>query len=132
MAGDETRQRIDKWLWFARFAKTRTTAQKLVQAGHVRVNREKIESASHLLKIGDVLTVTLEHAVRVVRVLACGVRRGPAPEAQALYEEVVPPAALPRQGGGARPTKRDRRAIDALHGALSPFGGIVFPEEPES
>ena len=132
MAGEDTRQRIDKWLWFARFVKTRTLAQKLVQSGNVRVNREKTDSASHPLKIGDVLTISLEREVRAVRVLAAGVRRGPAEEARRLYEDMTPPAPLPRQGGGARPTKRDRRAIDAFHSAAMPIPGTAFPDETDS
>ena len=56
----EDRRRIDKWLWYARLAKTRTTAQALAVSGRVRVNSEKNQSASRGLKIGDVLTVALE------------------------------------------------------------------------
>ena len=56
----DTRQRIDKWLWFARLAKTRTAAQKLAVSGRVRVNREKSDSASRLVRMGDVLTIALE------------------------------------------------------------------------
>ena len=92
MAG-EGRQRIDKWLWFARLARTRTIAQKLVLAGRVRVNREKAGAASDLVKAGDVLTVAFDGPVRVVRVLAPGERRGSAPEARLLYEDLTPPPA---------------------------------------
>lgn len=124
----EGRQRIDKWLWFARLTKTRTLAQKLVLSGHVRVNREKTNAASHLVKVGDVLTVAGERDVRVVKVLAPGIRRGPAPEAQLLYEDLSPPSAstprptepaptADRPAGAGRPTKRERRATDRLRAA---------------
>lgn len=88
-------QRVDKWLFFARVAKSRTLAAKLARSGHVRVNREKIDDASHPVKVGDVLTVALERRVLVYRVLAPGTRRGPAQEARALYEDLSPP--LPRR-----------------------------------
>ncbi|MBB5752450.1 RNA-binding S4 domain-containing protein [Prosthecomicrobium pneumaticum] len=82
------RQRIDKWLWFARFTKSRTGAQRLVEAGAVRVNREKVDQPSRLVGPGDVLTLVTPAAVRVVRIAACGGRRGPAEEARRLYEDV--------------------------------------------
>jgi ribosome-associated heat shock protein Hsp15 len=119
MAGDG-RQRIDKWLWCARLTKTRTLAQKLAISGRVRINREKNDSASQSVKIGDVLTIAFDSGVRVLKIAQPGDRRGPAAEARLLYEDLSPPAAPPaepvsgfRERGG-RPTKRDRRAIDAL------------------
>ena len=120
MTDDAPRQRIDKWLWFARLAKTRTLAQKLAVSGRVRVNRERNDSASRLLKIGDTLTIALERDVRVLRVVSPGIRRGPATEARLLYEDLSPPPPVREPGvatggrTGARPTKRDRRAIDAF------------------
>lgn len=131
MSEAQERQRIDKWLWFARFARTRTLAQKLVAAGAVRLNRERIDSASRLVKPGDVLTVSLEHQIRVVRVLSSGERRGPASEAQDLYEEVTPPAPVARTGGGPRPTKRDRRTLDAFHGAGDGISGMPLADGAE-
>ncbi len=89
MAGDA--QRIDKWLWFCRFVKSRSLAQGLVEEGCVRINRLKIDRSSHAVKPGDVITLTLHGVVRVVRVLDAGERRGPAAEAQALYEEIASP-----------------------------------------
>mgnify|MGYP001347466239 CR=1 FL=1 len=119
-----TRQRIDKWLFFARMVKSRSLAARLVQAGRVRLNRDKIDQPAQQVKPGDVLTVTLERRVVVLRVLAPGSRRGPAEEARTLYEDLTPPAPSPadavpdamppvREAGG-RPTKRDRRRTDAL------------------
>lgn len=116
-------QRIDKWLWFARVTKTRTLAQKLATSGRVRVNREKNDSASRIVRAGDTLTIAFEAGVRVLRVLAPGARRGPASEASLLYDDLSPPP-LPRTvrqtppgartPGSGRPTKRERRAIDTL------------------
>jgi ribosome-associated heat shock protein Hsp15 len=82
------RQRIDKWLFFARVVKSRSLAAKLVAAGRVRLNRDKIEQASQPVKAGDVLTVALDRRVLVYRILAPGVRRGPAEEARPLYEDL--------------------------------------------
>ena len=115
------RQRIDKWLFFARIIKSRTLAGKFAASGNVRVNSEKIDQASALIKPGDVLTITQERRILVLRVLDCGHRRGPASEAQLLYEDISPrpaaqaeaePAAARRDPGSGRPTKRDRRKID--------------------
>ena len=92
MSGPE-RQRVDKWLFFARAVKSRSLAAKLVQAGHVRLNRDKIDQAAHAVKPGDVLTIRLDQRVLVWRVLAPGARRGPAEEARMLYEDLAPPAA---------------------------------------
>jgi ribosome-associated heat shock protein Hsp15 len=86
----EDRQRLDKWLWFARFAKTRTLAAKLVAEGFVRVNGERAENPAKALGVGDVLTIAARHVTAVVRVEALGERRGPAAEARRLYSEVAP------------------------------------------
>ena len=118
----DTRQRIDKWLWFARIAKSRTLAQKLAISGRVRINRERNDSASQPVKVGDTLTIGLESGVRVLRILATGSRRGPATEARLLFEDLsppVPPAPVEMRGPGTgRPTKRDRRAISAFKRGL--------------
>ena len=115
------RQRIDKWLWFARVVKTRTLAQKLAVSGRVRINREKCGSASDAVRIGDVLTIALERSVRVLKIVSPGARRGPPPEARRLYEDLSPPAETapqPTSGarapGSGRPTKRDHRRLVAL------------------
>ncbi len=108
--------RLDKWLWYARFFKTRTLAAKLVSGGHVRVNGTRAQKPAQNLSPGDVLTFVQARQVRVVRVLALGTRRGPADEARALYQDMTPPSDPVRDTPrvGARPTKRDRRAIDRL------------------
>ncbi|MBN9037251.1 MAG: RNA-binding S4 domain-containing protein [Rhizobiales bacterium] len=98
----EPRQRIDKWLFFARVTKSRTLAARLVQAGHVRVNRQKVADAAHPLKAGDTLTITLPRAVLVYRVVDLGERRGPAAEAHTLYDDLTRtdgPRADPPQPG---------------------------------
>jgi ribosome-associated heat shock protein Hsp15 len=80
-------QRIDKWLWHARFARTRSAAQRLVTDGHVRVNREKVGAASRTVRPGDVLTLAIGRGVRVIRVCGIAERRGGFAAAQQLYEE---------------------------------------------
>jgi len=122
----DDRLRIDKWLWFARIVKTRTLAQRLAVSGRVRVNREKNDNAARPLKIGDVLTIALDSGVRVLRVAALATRRGPAPEARLLYEDLAPPEApgtVASRSGKGRPTKRDRRTLDRLRGEHADFGG---------
>jgi ribosome-associated heat shock protein Hsp15 len=92
-------QRIDKWLWFARIVKTRSLAAALVSGGKVRVNRQKIAKPSHPVAPGDVLTIALRGHVRVLRLLDPGTRRGPAPEARLLYEDLAaPPSDRPPPG----------------------------------
>lgn len=80
-------QRIDKWLWHARFARTRGAAQVLARSGHIRLNRKKIRDAARLVRSGDVLTLGLGQGVRVIRILAIAERRGGFPEARLLYSE---------------------------------------------
>ena len=116
------RLRIDKWLWFARFFKTRSLAAELCNDGGVRLSGNVVSKAHTAVKPGDVLTFAQGRHIRVVKVLALGSRRGPAPEAQALYEDLSPPVPEERledpyrAPGTGRPTKRDRRAFDALRG----------------
>ena len=117
-------QRLDKWLWFARLAKTRSLAGRLIGAGKVRINRARVTKASRIVRPGDVITAAVQGRIRVLKVLDEGRRRGPAVEARALYEDLSPPpSATPstpaqpppamRAEGAGRPTKRDRRRIDA-------------------
>ncbi|WP_297769891.1 RNA-binding S4 domain-containing protein [uncultured Roseovarius sp.] len=118
MDGPSAKIRLDKWLWQARFFKTRTLAAKEVSAGHVRVNGTRASKPAQAVGPEDVLTFAQGARVRVVRIAELGTRRGPAPEAQALYEDLtdpepkdaVPPA--PKYEGKGRPTKRDRRKLD--------------------
>jgi ribosome-associated heat shock protein Hsp15 len=84
-------QRLDRWLWCARFIKTRAAAARLAEQGRIRINRQRTEKAHARVRPGDVLTFSLGQSVRVVRVLALGLRRGPAEEARQLYEDLEPP-----------------------------------------
>ncbi|BBF71332.1 MULTISPECIES: RNA-binding S4 domain-containing protein [Sphingomonadaceae] len=81
--------RIDKLLWFARLSKSRSAAQKLAEDGHIRLNGRRIERAHAPVRAGDLITFPHGDAVRVVRVIQLPTRRGPAPEAQACYEELT-------------------------------------------
>ncbi|MEZ5887389.1 MAG: RNA-binding S4 domain-containing protein [Paracoccaceae bacterium] len=81
------RIRLDKWLWQARFLKSRSLAAALIEAGHVRLNGAHVTKPAQTVGPGDVLTFALQREIRVVRVLACGTRRGPASEARTLYAE---------------------------------------------
>lgn len=85
-------QRIDRWLWFARFVKTRALAQRLVVKGKVRINRTKITKPSQTVSPGDVVSMMNRDHIKVVEVIATGTRRGPACEARLLYCEINPPA----------------------------------------
>jgi ribosome-associated heat shock protein Hsp15 len=88
---NRTTRRVDQWLWFARFFKSRTSAAKFCLAGRLRINAAPIAKASHVVKEGDVLTFFVGGHVRVVRVLALGSRRGPPGEARSLYQDLDPP-----------------------------------------
>ncbi len=108
--------RLDKWLWQARFFKTRSLAAKVITAGHMRVNEVKVSKAAFSVKTGDRLTFLQAQTQRIIVLNGLGVRRGPAREAQMLYTDLTPPPApkpaeIERKG---RPTKRDRRAIDKI------------------
>lgn len=125
------KQRIDKWLFFTRIVKSRSLAAKLAAGGRVRINRDKIDQASHGIKIGDVVTVTLDRRILIYKVRELGERRGSFPEAQLLYEDLTPPAEKTeeqmaaagekRDAGSGRPTKRDRRATERLKQGGSGF-----------
>ncbi|WP_293867238.1 RNA-binding S4 domain-containing protein [uncultured Alsobacter sp.] len=82
------RQRLDKWLVYARFARTRSMATDLVEGGRVRVNGQRVTNTSRLVGPGDVLTMALPHATKVVRILGAAERRGSFPDAQQLYEDL--------------------------------------------
>ena len=120
-------RRLDKWLWYARFFKSRSLATKFCASGKLRLNEKVVRKAHYGLRVGDVLTFPRGPHIRVVRVVGLGTRRGPAPEAQALYDDLDPPQARKKDGprpvqqarrepGSGRPTKRERRETDRLKG----------------
>lgn len=118
-------QRLDQWLFFARIIKSRTLAATLIASGKFRVNKDKVDKPSLTVKLGDIVTSAAHRDVRVFKVAAIATRRGPASEAQALYEDLTPepppPEARPvqsaaRDAGSGRPTKKDRRLIDKIRG----------------
>ena len=117
--------RVDKWLWQARFFKSRGRAGEIAGSGKLRINGTHVAKPSQPIRPGDVLTFPQGRVIRVVRIEAIGTRRGPASEAAALYSDLDPPdgaAARPgepapnlqRDPGQGRPTKRERRKIDAI------------------
>ena len=117
-AAANQRLRLDKWLWYARFFKTRSLAAKACAAHRLRINGEVVSKSHATVKPGDVLTFPLRSDIRVIEVLALGRRRGPAPEAQGLYADLSPPEITRRKtpagDGSGRPTKAERRAIMRL------------------
>jgi ribosome-associated heat shock protein Hsp15 len=122
------KERLDKFLFFSRALKSRTLAQKVIETGAIRVNSERTVRSDLKVGAGDVLTMALHNRIVVWRIVDCGVRRGPASEAQGLYEDLSPPvlpkaeqspyeaAIAPRGDGAGRPTKKERRETDRLHG----------------
>ncbi len=82
-------QRLDKWLWHARFAATRVACAGMAESGLVRINRQPTDKPHAKIRVGDVLTLPLYRGVRVIEVIALADRRGSAPEAQALYRTLT-------------------------------------------
>ena len=120
------KQRLDHWLWCARFFKSRSLASKLCRARKVRINGEVQSKASASVTHDMVLTFPQANRIRVIKICGLADRRGPASEAALLYEDLtppepphakrtVPPAHAKRTAGSGRPTKAERRAIDKLH-----------------
>jgi ribosome-associated heat shock protein Hsp15 len=113
-------QRLDKWLWCARLVRTRSGAARLIAAGKVRINGDRALKSSRLVHTGDVVTAIAVGRLSVFRVLGTADRRGPASSARGLYEDLTPQVAPPDPDAkaashrGPRPTKRDRRRLDAL------------------
>lgn len=124
--GSGSRQRIDKWLFFTRMAKSRSLAQSHIQSGLVKVNGERVTQASHQVKPGDLIVLSLDRRDVVLLVKLAGERRGPYEEARLLYEDRTPPPdetkrltlfeQAVRAPGAGRPTKKERRLIDRLLG----------------
>lgn len=88
-APERAKARLDQWLWFARFVKSRSLAARLCAAGAVTINGSEVKKANQAVRVGDVIVLPQGHWQRTVRVLALGARRGPASEARALYEETA-------------------------------------------
>lgn len=130
--GKAASQRIDRWLWCARFARTRTLAGKFAASGAIRLTRgaetTRVEKASAPVRAGDRLAFIFGGRLRVVEVADFGERRGPASEAMRLYTDHSPPhesdsaALAEREKGAGRPTKKDRRAIARLQQESGDFG----------
>lgn len=120
--------RIDRWLWFARFFKSRSLAAKACTERRVRVNGTVVSKSNHQLRAGDVLTFPQGKEIRVVKVVELGTRRGPAAEAQTLYDDLTErtqpklkdisqePVQAVRDRGAGRPTKAERRDTMRLIG----------------
>ncbi|KNG93991.1 RNA-binding S4 domain-containing protein [Pseudaestuariivita atlantica] len=124
--------RLDKWLWHARFFKTRSLAARTVSEGRVRVDGTRATKPAQAVAAGQTLTFPQGREIRVVRIVAMGARRGPATEAQTLYDDLTPARedgpANPRFDGKGRPTKRDRRTLDlAAKGHLEAGGKPGYP-----
>jgi ribosome-associated heat shock protein Hsp15 len=127
-AEDDDRVRLDKWLWAARLYKTRSLAAQAVEAGHVRIEGQRSKPA-RAVRVGDRLEITRGHERLELVIRALAKQRGPAPQAQSLYEESAASIARKmlarslREAAGpehaassGRPTKRDRRRLDRWRG----------------
>ncbi len=115
--------RLDKWLWFARFFKTRSLASRMVEDGAIRLNANRVSKPATSVGVGDVLTFAQGRAVRVVRIVALPTGRGPSSEAQQAYADLseVKDTVLETVSGEGqkRPDKRARRqAISLRQGVL--------------
>lgn len=127
-APDSDRQRLDQWLYFARFFKTRSLAAQVVRTGKVRIGHRKAAKASATVSAGETLTFPQGGRIRVIEVLRPAARRGPAAEAAELYRDLTPPQPRLKTGkstrpgrrprGAGRPTKKQRRQIDRLKRGL--------------
>ena len=124
-------QRLDKWLWCGRFFKSRSLATKLLSAGKLRMSGKVVTKSSQLVRANDILTFPQGYLIRVVKVLSLAYRRGPAKEAELLFEDLsstntktnkkdmnikYDKISLIKDKSKGRPTKTDRRAIDKLMG----------------
>ena len=127
--------RLDKWLWQARFFKSRSLASRFCETSRLRINEKVIQKAHQKVSVGDVLTFSRRGVVSVIEIKNLGTRRGPATEAVTLYKNLseleiskdlegekisssVPDKIGRRQPGSGRPTKADRRAMEKVRGKL--------------
>ena len=128
----DTLLRLDKWLWYARFFKTRSAATKAISGGRFRLDGMVMNKPHRHAICGQVLTFIQGDRVRVIKIMALGSRRGPASEASLLYEDLTPARAAPlknrkfrqpefeaRSKGSGRPTKLQRRATDRLKATIN-------------
>lgn len=112
------RQRLDKWLWHARFFRTRSMAARAVAEG-IRINGERTVKAAATVRPGDVLTFVQAERVRLIEICGLAPRRGSASDAQALYRDMDTAAEQKAERQGPRPTGRDRRDLDRLRRSVS-------------
>ena len=116
--------RLDTWLWYARFYKSRSLSSKAILSGKLRLNSNKIIKPASKVKINDVLTINHINMVRIVQVQSLGSRRGPASEAQKLYNDlsgdmieaskIKSVSEKSKKETNKRPTKKDRRILDKI------------------
>lgn len=116
--------RLDTWLWYARFYKSRALSSKAILSGKLRLNSNKIIKPASKVKINDVLTINHQNAVRIIQLQSLGNRRGPASEAQKLYKDLLGNATgasniknvseKSKKDTNKRPTKKDRRILDKI------------------
>ena len=131
MPSSDSGLRLDKWLWYARFFKTRSAATRLISGKKLRLNGEVMSKPHRQAQIGQTLTFPQANQIRLIQIDALGTRRGPASEAAELYTDLAPPEARDtekketnntvfetRNPGAGRPTKKDRRDTQRLKETL--------------
>jgi ribosome-associated heat shock protein Hsp15 len=116
--------RLDSWLWYARFYKSRSLSSKAILSGKLRINSNKITKPATKVKTNDVLTLNYVNEIRVIQIQSLGSRRGPASEAQSLYidltedrigsSNVKSKIEKSKKDSNKRPTKKDRRLLDKI------------------
>lgn len=117
---DNLTQRLDLWLFYARFFKSRSLATETIIQGPMRINQVPTSKSHSRIKAGDVLTFGKSDRIRVIKIIALAARRGPASEAQSLYEDLAPPEIKKPSATSSvdthRPTKKQRRDLIRLRG----------------
>ena len=116
--------RLDTWLWYARFYKSRSLSSKAILSGKLRINSNKITKPATKVKTNDVLTLNYVNEIRIIQIQSLGSRRGPASEAQSLYidltedkigsSNVKSKIEKSKKDSNKRPTKKDRRLLDKI------------------